>query len=362
MSYRIGIDTLNLRPTPRLAHTEYCSHDPLIRAVTGAPAPHPALPPKKGAQCVSPHVTAPGGRGFEDAWEFDFIWHSDDGPVPWGRRGRVTDMGHAEFLEGGVDKRAPGVCPFKSVEEVLEFDAVKEYGLPDFAELAAYYEESYQESQAAHPNQVFPGGYYKTVVSGAIEAFGWEMLLLAAAEKDKFERVLDSIFQLTLHHHKAWAKTSIKAFVSHDDMVWTQGPFMHPDYYRRVIFPRYQALWKVLKDAGIKVLFCSDANWTAFIDDIAAAGADGFIFEPMTSVDKVVERYGRTHVIVSSKVDCRTLTFGAKAEIQAEIDATLPLARKCPGFMFAVGNHIPSNVPLDNALFYFQYLREHWRR
>ncbi|MCY3023357.1 MAG: hypothetical protein NTW87_30630 [Planctomycetota bacterium] len=338
MSYQIGIDTIHLRPTPRIAHTEYCSNDPLIRAVTK------------------------GRKSFNDAWDFDFIWNSNDGPVGWGERGRVTDMGHAEFLEGGVDRREPKPSPFKSVEEVLDFDAVKEYGLPDFARLVAYYEETYRKSQAANPNQVFPGGYYKTVVSGAIEAFGWEMLLLGAADKDRFERVLDSIFQLSLHHYKAWAKTSIKAFVSHDDMVWSQGPFMHPDFYRRAIFPRYKALWKVLKDAGIKVLFCSDGDWTPFIDDIAAAGADGFIFEPMTSLDKVVSHYGGTHVIVSSRVDCRTLTFGTKKDIQGELDATLPLARKCPGFVFAVGNHIPSNVPVQNALFYFGYLKKHWRR
>jgi len=342
MSYQIGIDTIALRPTPRLAHTEYCSNDPLIRAVTAAPENR--------------------GKSFNDAWDFDFIWYSNDGPVGWGERGRVTDMGHAEFLEGGVDRREPKPSPFVAVEDVLAFDAVKEYGLPDSGELVAYYERTYRKGQAENPNQVFPGGYYKTVVSGAIEAFGWEMLLLGAADRDKFERVLDSIFRLSLHHYKAWARTSIKAFVSHDDMVWSQGPFMHPDFYRRAIFPRYKALWKVLKDAGIKVLFCSDANWTAFIDDIAAAGADGFIFEPMTDLKQVVARYGRTHVIASSFVDCRTLTFGTQADVQAEIDATLALARNCPGFMFAVGNHIPSNVPIANGLFYGDYLRKHWQR
>jgi uroporphyrinogen-III decarboxylase len=98
------------------------------------------------------------------------------------------------------------------------------------------------------------------------------------------------------------------------------------------------------------------------VDDVAAAGADGFIFEPTTSLDYVVERYGATKAIVGSKVDCRTLTFGTPEQIRAEIDATLALARDCPGFMFAVGNHIPSNVPVDNGLFYMDYLREHWER
>ena len=27
-------------------------------------------------------------------------------------------------------------------------------------------------------------------------------------------------------------------------------------------------------------------------------------------------------------------------------------AKKCPGFIMAVGNHIPANTPVDNALWY----------
>lgn len=339
MSYRIGLDTIHLKRTPRLAHTEYCTHDRLRVAVREAT-----------------------GQSLEDAWDFDLIWSTNDGPVPWSERGRVTDMGHAEFLEGGVDRREPKPCPFIEVSQVLEFDAVKEYGLPDFDELAAYYEHHYQESQRDNPNQVFTGGYYKTIVSGAIEAFGWEMLLTATADQGAFERVLDSIFRLSMHHYKAWAETSVEVFIAHDDMVWTEGPFMHPQFYRRVIFPRYAALWQVLKNAGKKVLFCSDGNWTEFIDDIGAAGADGFIFESLVSLNTMVEKYGRTHVIVGSNVDCRTLTFGTTPEIQAQIDATLELAFDCPGFMFAVGNHIPSNVPVENAMFYFDYLKGHWLR
>ena len=145
-------------------------------------------------------------------------------------------------------------------------------------------------------------------------------------------------------------------------MVWSQGAFLHPDFYRRAIFPRYAELWRPLREAGKKVLFCSDGNFIEFLDDVAAAGADGFIFEPMVPLEEVVRRYGRTHVVVGSKVDCRTMTFGTKEAVRAEIDSTLELACGCPGFIFAVGNHIPANVPVEIALFYFDYLRKHWTR
>lgn len=344
MSYEIGMAALRMEPATRYAHTEYCSNDHLVQAATGR----------------DPRTDPDAMKAFHEAWDIDFLWSTNDGPVPWEQRGRVTDMGHAEFLEGGRDWRDTVQCPFTRVEEVLAFDAVEEYGLPDESELISYYEKRYQDARIEHPQQVFPGGYYKTIVSGMIQAFGWEMLLLAAAQQEAFEAVIDSFFRLSLHHYRAQAQTSIDVFICHDDMVWSEGPFMHPDFYRKAIFPRYQKLWEPLREAGKTVLFCSDATFTEFLPDLAQAGAHGFIFEPMTSLEDAVEGFGDTHVLVSSKVDCRTLTFGTQEQIAAEVDASLELAARCRGFVFAVGNHIPSNVPVSNAQFYLDYLRDRW--
>jgi hypothetical protein len=346
MSYDIGMQAMKLQCPERPAHTEYVSNYALVRAVTG----------------LDPRTDERAMRAFNEAWQLDFLWITNDGPVDWAQRGRVTDMGHAEFLEGGTDRRDTVTCPFKDEEDVFNFDAVKEYGLPDMDALVAYYEQTHRDNRANNPNQVPTGGYYKTVVSGGIQAFGWDMFLAAAADRKRFAKVLESFAELTLHHVKAWAKTSIDVYIQHDDMVWSEGAFMHPEFYRSAIFPHYKRMWDVLHEAGKTVLFCSDANFTDFVDDIAAAGADGFIFEPMTDLDYVVEKYGQSKVIIASKVDCRTLTFNTPREIQYEIDETLKLAKGCPGFVIAVGNHIPSNIPVDNARFYFNYLTEHWKR
>jgi hypothetical protein len=346
MSYQIGMDTIKLRPTPRLAHTEYCSDDALKRKVTGIPQP-----------------SVEQERAFMDQWQFDFIWSTDAGPRPWGQRGRTTDMGHSDFVEGGTDRRQPKLSPFATVEEVLSFDAVAEYGLIDMDELVSFYEGRYQMARQLFPEQVYTGGYYQTLVSGAIEAFGWDMLLLAAgSDLKRFAKVLDTIHQQTMHHAHAWAHTSCEVYMCHDDMVWTQGPFIRPAFYRAEIFPRYKELWQLLHDHGKTVAFTSDGCYDLFIDDVVAAGADCLCFEPMTQLEPVVDKYGQSHCIIGSKVDARTLTLGTKDQIKAEVDATLELAMACPGFMFAVGNHIPSNVPVDNAEFYFQYLSQNWSR
>ena len=349
MSRTIGMDCINLRRTPRPAHFESSLeyHDSLIRRAIGG-GDHRGWP--------APDVA----RRLYDAWDFDFLCGMHDGLVDWGKAGRCTDMGHAGYAADGSDQRAPAVCPFREPEEVWDFDPVREYGLTPFDELVAAYEADYRGRLEAFPEQVCTGGYYKTLISGAIQSFGWDMLLLAAADEAKFARVLERFGQYTLHHTRAWARTSIEVYVQHDDIVWTAGPFLRPDFYRKVIFPIYRELWKPLKAAGKKVLFGSDGKWDMFMEDAAACGVDGFFFEPGNDFERIVKTFGGSHVIIGSTVDCRTMTFGAWEQVKAEIDATLALTRGLPGFMFTVGNHIPANVSDEMCLQYLDYLRANW--
>ena len=346
MSYDIGKAALNLGWTERVARFEYMSNWEVVRHFT---AKDPNRSPEAWGE-------------FNQAVHLDFDWHTDDGPSDWSERGRVTDMGHAVWLEDASDFRPMRPSPFTSVEDVLAFSAVEEYGLPDFADLVGYYERAWRRKQAV-TDQVVTGGYYKTIVSGAIQAFGWEMLLAAAGEDpERFgEDVLGSFFELSLHHFRAWARTSVEFFMCHDDMVWTGGPFMRPEFYRRYIFPRYKDLWRPLKEAGKRVLFTADGTYDMFLDDLIEAGADGFCFEPTNDLGLLVGRCGQTHALIGG-VDCRTLTFGTKADIEREVRGVLDATRNCPGFVFGVGNHFPPNIPLGNALFYFELIEElGWR-
>lgn len=138
------------------------------------------------------------------------------------RKGRVTSMGHAIFQEDGSDYNPDVYCPFKGAQEVLSFEPIAEYGIPDIKERARYFEEFYQKGQRENPDLIFPGGYYKTLFSACIHVFGWEMFLSSAAlDEKRFDRVLEGFFQISLANYRAWAKTSIRAFICHDD-IWAR--------------------------------------------------------------------------------------------------------------------------------------------
>jgi uroporphyrinogen-III decarboxylase len=225
-----------------------------------------------------------------------------------------------------------------------------------------FYEKYYQETEATFPEQLIAGGYCKTIISGAIRSFGWDMLLMAAVDQRKFAKVLERFGNYTAHYVAAQAETSIEVFIQHDDIVWTEGPFVSPDFYRKAIFPLYKKMWAPLKKKGKKILFCSDGKIDVFMKDIASCGADGFIFEPVNDFDWIVEHFGNTHVIIGSKSDCRTLTFGTWEQVKKEIDDTLAVAKKCPGFFYAVGNHIPANISDEMCELYINHLKANWNR
>jgi len=345
MSRQLALDTIRLKPVRQIAHTDYSLnyHENYLRRLTGMD------PDEPGAL-----------RAFYDLWAIDFNWSSNDGlHGKWSQRGRATDMGHAVYASDGGDQRIASASPFKEPEEVWAFDAVKEYGLPDFDAQVRAYEALVQEARTEFPDQLTTGGYYKTLVSGAIQAFGWDMFLTALSEPARMEPVLDSLYRFSRHHMLAWARTSAEVIIQHDDFVWTEGGFMNPDLYRRFIIPRYAELFRLLKAAGKTVLFCSDGNFMEYAEDVVQAGADGLIFEPFNDFGWMAERFGQSHCLIGSFVDCRELTFGTWDQVKADIDRSLATARQCKGVIFCTGNHLPGNIPEAMMEKYIAHFRAH---
>ena len=137
----------------------------------------------------------------------------------------------------------------------------------------------------------------------------------------------------------------------HDDMVWTAGAFIHPDWYRTYVFPNFKKYFTPIRESGKKIMFTSDGDYTEFVDDLADAGVTGFVMEPMTDMALIAEKYGKTHSFVGN-ADTRVLLMGTKADIRAEVERCMAIGKGCPGYFMAVGNHIPPNTPVDSVLHY----------
>jgi len=195
-------------------------------------------------------------------------------------------------------------------------------------------------------------GIYITVISGLIDLFGWELLLTAAGtDPAAFGDVTNRYAGWISQYFNALAKSDAPVVMIHDDIVWTSGAFISPEWYRSFVFPNYKKLFRPLREAGKKIMYTSDGCYTAFIDDIADCGVNGFVMEPTTDMGYIAEKYGKTHVFIGN-ADTRILLGGTRDDIEREVRRCMDIGKPCPGFFMAVGNHIPSNTPVENALWY----------
>jgi hypothetical protein len=342
MSYKDGWAALHLEMPDQAPRTEYSLHQHygVIRRVTGidvTPESDEATK-RKGAQALV------------KAYNYGFFWSTMAHHEIFGDL--YTDMGHAAYQEGGTDYRKEGKPLFDDPEKALKFDPWELYGVRDIPKITGEFNAQYDANHALYEDAVALTGIYVTCMSGLIDIFGWDMLLEAAGtDQEEFGALVNRYAGWILQYFKALAASKAPVVMIHDDIVWTSGAFIHPDWYRRFIFPNYKKLFVPLHEAGKIIMYTSDGDYTRFIDDVVEAGINAFVMEPTTDMGYIAEKYGKTHAFVGN-ADTRILLSGTKDEIRAEVKRCMDIGKKYPGFFMAVGNHIPSNTPVDNVLYY----------
>ena len=350
MSYIDGWKAINLEMPARVPRTEYSveNHWEVLRAVTGIDVDNDSSDELK--QKALKNFVGP------DGWNFDFFWSTLIGSDEFGDL--RTKMGHAEYAAGGADRDDEITQLLDNPEDVLNFDPVVSLGEKNHRELVTRFEKHYQDSCKAHPDGVNMTGIYVTCISGLIDLFGWEMLLLAAGtDLERFGVLTNRYAEWIQQHFNALGDAEVPVVMVHDDIVWTEGAFIHPDWYRKYVFPNYKKFFAPLIDSKKKIIYTSDGNYTEFIDDIADCGVSGFVLEPLTDMRYIAEKYGKTHVFIGN-ADTRILLSGTKDDIRKEVERCMYIGKPYPGYFMAVGNHIPANTPVENVLYYNQVYEE----
>ena len=168
----------------------------------------------------------------------------------------------------------------------------------------------------------------------------------------------ESYYEWVKQFYDAFAKSSVPVLMMHDDITWTSGKFASREWYDRNVLPYLKQLLEPCKRAGKKILFTSDGDYGEFTDAIVDSGADMLFFEPGSDMEGFAKRHGKTHGFVGD-VDTRVLLTGTKEDIEREVRRVMRFGKEYPGFVCAVGNHIPPNTPVDNALWYDEFYRKY---
>jgi uroporphyrinogen decarboxylase len=348
MPYEDGWAALNLEMPKRVPRTEYSveGHWDLLKAVTGIDV----------GPDSSEEIKLRAQQAFYKAWHYSLKWSI---LVSHGALGEYyTDMGHAVYQADGSDLREVGENKFPTHESVLNFDPWETLGPIDRAAATRNFENHSQKNSEAWPDQICMTGIYITCLSGLIGLFGWDMLLLAAGiDMKRFSEMTDRYTGWIYKYYEALADADVPVVMVHDDMVWTSGPFLPPSWYREHVFPHIKRCMAPLIESGKRIIFTSDGDYTLFFDDVVDAGAHGLCMEPCCDMKGFAGKYGKTHAFIGN-ADTRILLNGTREAIRAEVERCFAIGKDCPGFFMSVGNHIPANTPVENALYYNEVYEE----
>jgi len=349
MSYKYGMSALDLEMPDLVPRTEYSvtGHYELIKKLTGIDGTQPE---KSAEACIA----------IMKEWEFSINWNvmiNGDGLEKW-----ATSMGHAVYAYGGSDRNDNIFSAFKDEEDVFDFDFYENAGAINTGEYIKRFNQHYIDQQNFYSDIVNMSGVYSTCMSGLIYMLGWDMLLnCAAIDSKRFGEFTDRYCEWLSQFFVALAKSDVPVVMIHDDIVWTEGAFIHPDWYRKYVFPNYKKMFRPVIESGKKILYTSDGNYTEFIDDIADCGVNCFVLEPLTDMQYIADKYGKTHSFIGN-ADTRVLLSGTKEDIYNEVKRCMDIGKKYPGFIMAVGNHIPPNTPVDSCLYYNDFYMEMRKR
>jgi len=356
LSRQRALAAIHLQPTDRIPQWEIVQHPDFERALTGI---DPYQHPQKARLAMLARLDLDGFSGG--------IPRTDDpieNPFEDGASSKVLQDGrHAVRWGATATSTWDWGKEFTSVKQVLDYDSSQVMPRGTVGELAASYQSAIDEQRALVGDLYLEtGGTYKTLFMWPLMTFGWELFLEAAAsEPEAFKELMDGFAQVSERVFTAWSLTDVDVVTSHDDICMTQGTVFSPAWLEEVIYPHYERFWKIVREAGKKVIFISDGRVNPVADAVFSCGADGLFAEPHTDLEPIVKKYGDTKIFIGN-VDSRIISYGDKAAIEAEVKRCAEMGRDAPGYFIGVTNEITYNAPVENVMAYFSLCQRYCQR
>ncbi len=254
--------------------------------------------------------------------------------VQWGIFGAT----HQEDGRHFVDIPKPA-----SIDEALDFDPLRY-----FPRTVAQYREEFTASYASMlqscGDTCLPiPHHYTTCFHWPLAIFGFELLCEAGMEEERFHKLMERFAEVSRRVATAWSEVpSLSGFILHDDLTMSSGPLFAPAWYREHIFCHYPAIFAPFKRAGIPLIFTSDGDCTAFVEDIFKAGADGLNFEYLVDLEKLVERHGDK--ILIGNINSGVVGHGSTREIEEATRRCVEIGSRAPRFVANIGGGITHDM------------------
>ena len=142
----------------------------------------------------------------------------------------------------------------------------------------------------------------------------------------------------------------------YEDMGFKGRPFMSPSMYREIVQPGHCQSFGYAKSLGLPVIVHSCGMVAPLVPDMMAAGMDCLqVIEVKAGMDLVqlYQDYGEKLSFMGG-IDVRTLYSNDRAEIDAELEAKIPIVKQGFGYVLHSDHSIPASVQYDTYRYFIE--------
>jgi uroporphyrinogen decarboxylase len=205
------------------------------------------------------------------------------------------------------------------------------------------------------------GGNMKILLHCAdIFTFAWEMigfdeLCLASLEEPEFvDAVMGSLAranQNLLERALAIAGDKIGAVLYSDDIAYTEGLMLSPDFFRKALFPRIKKIADAAKTVDAPLIYHSDGRLFQVFDDLHAIGVRGIQpLEPKSMDPLDIKKRWPGKFCLLGNIDLDLMSRGTPEQVEKTVREKIRTLNVGGGYMPGVSNTVPHYVKTENYL------------
>jgi len=212
--------------------------------------------------------------------------------------------------------------------------------------------ESIREAEKCLPDGMaiiaHVGGFFEFVW----QLMGFETFSFALVDNPELidrlnQKVCDILFKFV---EGSIAFDSVRAVWLCDDIAYTEGLMVSPDYYRKYVFPWHKKAGDLCRRRNLPLIYHSDGDLRPVINDIIANGVN--VLHPVEpkamDIVQLKRKYGDVLAFAGNVDLGYTLTRGTPAEVKAEVKEKIKALAPGGGYLLGSSNSIPEYVPLEN--------------
>lgn len=354
--------------------------DKKTRLETAFNLENPDRPPILGGWLAAPnHIQTITGCSEDEYWDDPFSWGVNAEQI-LGSDGVIdifepVTRGEFRIVDGQIMEERDHMT-MEVVLANIESLPTSEEQLDTFDEDAAYIEfiAEYQTNQAQLGDLVYcPADWY--LIPKVIP--GWEYgyenaMLVIGMYPDHARKFIDYGVGLGRQHSILRARAIRegilpRAVFTGEDLCDQRGPMVSPNFLRQEYFPKVEYVFEPLLEAGARIVWHCDGNYTKLLEDVLSVGVNGlqgFQRECNMDLEWIVNKRacnGDPLLIYGPMSVTKTLPFGTPHDVRSEVEWAMNTCRDKASLVFFTSNTLTPDIPLENIQTLWQTVQEcHW--